>query len=176
MLPLFPREEWGDTMIGHAHHALRFLAGTVIVTAITLCWTFKTVSYSQTLDLQERCAAQAKAAFVDWSNDDKLSAQKLGGSEAFPSDYQNHFNTKLGKCLMLIEATHTLGKQISNTVMLTDANERRTYAYYLWISREAKKYWEVAPTSCELIPTLSQKTNCTTREEFDAFVAKYMEE
>jgi hypothetical protein len=65
MLPLFPREEWGDTMIGHAHHALRFLAGTVIVTAITLCWTFKTVSYSQTLDLQERCAAQAKAAFVD---------------------------------------------------------------------------------------------------------------
>jgi hypothetical protein len=80
------------------------------------------------------------------------------------------------KCLILIEATHNFGKQISTTVLLTDANERRIYAYYLWLSREGKKYWEVPPAECELSPSVREKTNCTTREEFDAFVAGYMEE
>jgi hypothetical protein len=54
------------------------------------------------------------------SNDDKLSARKNGLSEAVTSDYQNHFNTKVKKCLRLIEATHALGKQISNDAMLTE--------------------------------------------------------
>jgi hypothetical protein len=44
------------------------------------------------------------------------------------------------------------------------------------ISRENKKYWDVPPSECELIPTLREKRTCATREEFDAFVAEYMEE
>jgi hypothetical protein len=38
------------------------------------------------------------------------------------------------------------------------------------------KYWEVKPSSCELTPTLREKSYCSTREEFDAFVALYLEE
>ena len=57
------------------------------------------------------------------------------------SDYQSHYNTKLGKCLMLIEATRSFGKEISNSKLLTDAFERRVYAYYLWTSKEGKNYW-----------------------------------
>jgi hypothetical protein len=62
------------------------------------------------------------------------------------------------------------------TVYLTDAYERRIYANYQWISRPNKKYWEVPPSTCELIPSLKEKRHCNSREEFDAFVADYMEE
>jgi hypothetical protein len=59
---------------------------------------------------------------------------------------------------------------------ITDAYERRIYANYQWISRPNKKYWEVPPSTCELIPSLKDKRHCNSREEFDAFVADYMEE
>ena len=59
---------------------------------------------------------------------------------------------------------------------LMDAFERRDYGSYLWSSRQDKKYWEVPPTSCELVPSLRAKHYCKSREEFDAFVADYMEE
>ena len=59
---------------------------------------------------------------------------------------------------------------------LTDAYERRVYAIYIWIGQENKKHSEVPPIVCELIPSIADKRNCTSREEFDAFVAGYMEE
>jgi hypothetical protein len=98
------------------------------------------------------------------------------GSELISGDYSNHYNTKLGKCLMLIEAARNAGKQISNSKLLMDAFERRVYANWLWISREEKKCWEVGPEICELIPSLRQTTRCNSEEEFKAFVADYMEE
>jgi hypothetical protein len=49
------------------------------------------------------------------------------------------------------------------------------YGVYLWKTHETKKYWEVPPVSCELTPSLSVKKFCSSREEFDAFVAEYME-
>jgi len=33
----------------------------------------------------------------------------------------------------------------------------------------------VAPSTCELIPSLRQKKYCNSRDEVDAFVADYME-
>jgi hypothetical protein len=77
---------------------------------------------------------------------------------------------------MLVETTDMIGGQSSNTAYLIDANERRQYATYVWISRKDKKYWEVPPTVCELSGSLSDKKNCATREEFDKFVAGYLEE
>jgi hypothetical protein len=62
------------------------------------------------------------------------------------------------------------------TAELTDAIERQTYATYGWLSDEKKKYWEVAPMTCELRPSLSDKRYCKDRDEFDAFVAPYMRE
>ena len=92
------------------------------------------------------------------------------------SDYSGRYNTKLGKCLMLIEATRSFGKEISNSKLLTDAFERRVYAYYLWTSKEGKKYWGVGPEDCELALSLRQTKHCASEEEFKAFVADYMEE
>jgi hypothetical protein len=46
----------------------------------------------------------------------------------------------------------------------------------MWSPREGKKYWEVPPIMCELAASYKQKTYCKTQDEFDAFVASYMEE
>jgi hypothetical protein len=138
---------------------------------------------AQTLDDQERCATQAEKAFQTWKREDRAEGERVGSSLVF-ADYSSHYNTKLQKCLMLVEAQHQLGHltqaspsgpTFSTTAALTDAYERRTYAVYVWMSRPDKKYWEVPPTSCELIPTPREKRNCATREEFDDFVARYLE-
>jgi hypothetical protein len=132
-----------------------------------------TLAHSQSLDFQAMCATQSRKVFQEYENEFKAGAGKM---YTVSSDYQSHYNTKLNKCLLLIEATRMLGDQTSTSVYLSDAYERRIYANYLWISKKDKKYWEVPPTECELVPSLRNKQNCTTREEFDAFVAEYLEE
>jgi hypothetical protein len=149
-----------------------FFGAWVVFVGIVSC---ATLAHSQTLDFQAMCATQARKAFQEWEIERTESAKKFG-STVVSSDYQSHYNTKLKKCLILIQATTTRGDQVSTSVHLSDAYERREYAFYLWISKQDKKYWEVSPSSCELIPSLRQKTSCTTREEFDNFVAQYMEE
>ena len=91
-------------------------------------------------------------------------------------DYQSHYNVKLGKCLMLVERRDMLGSQSTTTAYVMDANERRLYAVFVWMSREGKKYWDVPPLTCELSPSLREKRFCKTREEFDEFAGAYMEE
>ena len=148
-----------------------------LVASIIAVITNGALARSQTLDLQAMCATQARKAFQEWEKDQNEPKYK----SSFPlvsADYQSHYNTKIKKCLVLIEANHsaTKNEQISTSVLLTDAFERRVYANYLWISRPNKMYWEVPPMTCELLPSLRDQKQCKTREEFDAFVADYMEE
>jgi hypothetical protein len=137
--------------------------GRLSVVFATLIFTVS--AYAQPLDLQATCAAQARKAFNEfereWKNDPAGKAFKT-----LSTDYQSHYNTKLEKCLMLITM---MGNQSQTSVYLSDAYERRIYAEYT-------KYWEVPPITCELVPSLREKKHCNSREEFDAFVAGYMEE
>jgi hypothetical protein len=138
--------------------------GRLSVVAATLIFTVS--ANAQPLDLQATCAAQARKAFnkfePEWKNDPANKAFKT-----LSTDYQSHYNTKLKKCLMLITM---MGNQSQTSVYLSDAYERRIYAEYLSFSHE------VPPITCELVPSPRQKKDCTSREEFDAFVAEYMEE
>ena len=131
-----------------------------------------TLGRSQTLDLQAMCAEQARKAFQEWEHAIKNDPEgKL--FRTVSSHYQRHYNTKLKKCLVLIEAIRMLDNQQSIVADLIDAFERRPYASYHGILREGK---EGAPMTCKLTASYRQKKKCTTREEFDAFVAGYMEE
>jgi len=124
-----------------------------------------------TLDPQERCAMQAKRAF------EELHAN------AHPLDeYKSHYS-KTGKCLMLIERNYVdavapAREDLHVLVSLIDANERRQYAAY----EEIRHLNRPAPGGtgplprCELTPSLGEEKKCTTREEFDAFVAGYLKE
>ena len=144
-----------------------------IVLAIVGAILLSTVGRSQTLDLQAMCAEQARKAFQEWEHAIKNDPEgKL--FRTVSSHYQRHYNTKLKKCLILIEAIRMLGNKQSILADLIDAFERRSYASYQGILREGKE--EGAPMTCELTASYRQKKKCTTREEFDAFVAGYMEE
>ena len=140
-----------------------------VVGLVILASNFATPALAQSLPEQKMCVKQARAAFEYWKKAEKDQA-------AASSDYQNHFNTRLKKCFVLIESRGSVSEEYFNSALLMDANERRVYASYVWNSMKGKKYWEVPPLACQLVPISEEKTECSSREEFDAFVAKYMEE
>jgi hypothetical protein len=144
---------------------------------ILIAIAFGSIGRAQSLDQQERCAQQARRAYTELDAQNSAETQKMGLKTVnISGDYQSHYNVKLGKCLMLVERSDMLGSQSITTAYVMDANERRQYATYVWMSREGKKYWEVPPMACELAPRLGEKRICKTRDEFDEFAAPYMEE
>ena len=151
------------------------LRGIVVIAALMLSGELTYPAHSQTLDLQATCSAQARRTFLEYSAEDKAESAKLGMS-TLSIDYQSHYNTKINRCLILTDKTSSFGGRTSTSVILWDALERRNYAIWLWQIHPTKKYWEVPPISCELTRNYKDKRNCTSREEFDAFVAEHMEE
>ena len=144
---------------------------------ILIAIAFGSIARAQSLDQQEQCAQQAKRLYTEINVETRAEMQKMATKTTIVSaGYQSHYNVKSGKCLMLIERNDMLGSQFTTTVHLMDANERRHYGIYVWMSREEKKYWDVPPMSCQLTPSLREKRFCKTREEFDEFVTPYMEE
>jgi hypothetical protein len=144
---------------------------------ILIAIAFGSIAHAQSLDQQERCAQQAKRAYAEsLAEFEAYNGATTQKTVRISGDYQSHYNMKLGKCLMLVETRDMLGSQSTTTAYVVDANERRQYATYVWMSREGKKYWEVPPMACEPTPSLREKRFCKTREEFDEFAAPYMEE
>jgi hypothetical protein len=132
------------------------------------------MAWGQSLQEQDMCAKQARSTFQeDWQNpNEKLPANVTTVSQS----YQSHFNTKLKKCLVLIECTLSQGGELTTSAQLMDAYERRMYAYYFRSSNLTEEFWQAITSNCEMTRSFQEKTHCTSREEFDAFVAKYMEE
>jgi hypothetical protein len=158
-----------------------FALATVMVGGMTF-------AHSQPLDLQEKCASQARKSFQELLDEIKADNSKLLqllGGELSSSTYQSHYNGKLNRCLMLMTVGYNYSADHYNAedVFLVDANERRIFATYgerksyeAALAEHAGKKVSGDVVVCELAPSLRQKTACKTRVEFDAFVAGYMEE
>jgi hypothetical protein len=160
------------------------VVGIAFALAVIACSA--TVARSQSLDLQEKCASQARKAFQELENEDDPSSEgwQVLGEQQHSGTYQSHYNTKLNRCLMLTTDLHALQDDNVEVVTLVDANERRKYATY----QEMQSHEAVAKDlqtgtktsgkvlSCKLAPSIRHETTCKNREEFEAFVAKYMEE
>ena len=117
-----------------------------------------TVALGQSPQEQATCAQQAKAAF-----------QEL---KAGASDYVSHYNKKFNKCFILINRMSEINGQPAMSADLYDAIERREFASYTQLTKLGKSDL----LHCELKPTLQEETICSSKQEFDAFVSKYMEE
>ena len=129
-----------------------------------------TTASARSLEQQAICAKQAKVAFEEYSADPKSS-----GPKKLTNDYESHYNPKLNRRLMAIQTTELMGKETYVTALLMDAFQRHVYAAFNWLSHEGKEYGE-APIICQLTPTSQTQTHCSSKDEYDAFVAKYMEE
>jgi hypothetical protein len=72
------------------------------ILTVASCSSF---AYSQPLDLQATCAAQARKAFYEWQAESKKSESFPNTkSQELSNDYQSHYNTKLKKCFILVES------------------------------------------------------------------------
>jgi hypothetical protein len=124
---------------------------------------------AQSLQEQEMCAKQARNAFQYWKDIDKDKSDAKALLDAtIAEEYQSHFNTKLRRCFVRIQTLMNVGDIY---VVLMDAYEHRYYAAYYWNGGKLS-----GQRLCELTPTFQEKTNCSSQDEFDAFVTKYMQE
>jgi hypothetical protein len=117
-----------------------------------------------TLAQQKMCAEQAKKAFDD---DEQRSRQS--GSKGTLSDYTSHFDPEKNICYVRINS-------ISATVISTivyDAFERRLFASYGWVNANGKKFWEVKPMECKVLPPKIEPITCQSDDEFNALVEKW---
>jgi hypothetical protein len=144
------------------------LGRIIVIGTLILSGSFGFPAHSQSLDQQATCAAQAKRALHEYSTENKELVDKLGMIG------RSHYNPKINRCLILTDNTYSYGIYLSNHVVLWDALERRIYAS--WLSQTASPTDLVEVVTCELTRNFKDRENCTTREEFDAFVAEYMEE
>jgi hypothetical protein len=117
---------------------------------------------------QEKCAAQAEAAF------DELTHEYIAVLESLSipydityNNYRAHYSTKVNRCLFLVRKTVLVMRNLSDISYLLDASNRNMYALYVDTNGKME--------SCSLIPGARQVRACRGRSEFDAFVAQYME-
>ena len=137
---------------------MRVATGIAIIIAASA-----TMAHEQSAQEQATCAEQAKAAFQEYK----------GGAPPGTSDYQSHYSNALNKCFILIKQMSELNGQPIMASELYDVIERRVLASYIQLTKEATEYLR----NCELTPTLQEKeTICASKQEFGAFVSKYMEQ
>lgn len=115
------------------------------------------------LDLQDRCSQQARLYFKSqgpWDNGTITS-------------YTNHYNQRLNKCFIQLNATAFSKGSIFVSVFINDAFEGRDYGEY----HSMAKYPEEAPAMCTVtsLPA-AQATTCHSQKEFDELIKQYMEQ
>ena len=119
---------------------------------------------AQSLEEQAICTKQAKVVFEEHTAGHT-------GKDNITNDYQSHYNPKLYRCFITVEMHERKGHEFFVEALLMDAFERHVYAVYVGVSREGKE-----STTCDLAPPSEEQTHCSSKDEYDAFVAKYMEE
>jgi Tfp pilus assembly protein PilV len=120
------------------------------------------MSKISTLDLQEKCANQAREEFKDYWEYREMS------------DHTDHYNPKLNKCFLLVRYsdTKTLPGSWFTYRMLEDAFEGKVYAEY---SDEYDERTEKHTVSlCKVTVPSGEETICHSSDEFDALVNQYM--
>jgi hypothetical protein len=129
------------------------------------------LSKQASLDLQNKCAEQARLEFSrnGWEKFDSVKHM---------ASLTNHYNAKLNKCFMEVEDTDAtaIAEGVAVNKIVSDAFERRTYGEYTWFSDKKKKYWEVAPFMCKVIPPSGTTVFCKSSDEFDALIKPFMEQ
>jgi len=153
-------------------NAMRLLWALILVASGSFACAY-------TIDVQERCASQARAAFQELENENKEKYNPSTLVRNIASNYQNHYNSELDRCLLLIKrvfilplATNLSDQQ--RQMILVDANERRPYATF--VETQLATETRARIDKCELEPHIHQKAACLTRNDFDAFVATYLEQ
>jgi hypothetical protein len=125
-------------------------------------------SKTANIDLQQKCARQAREAF---------SHDYLGSLE--PNDpftnFENHYNGQLGKCFILITKTiiNPRDNTESKSGMLSDAFEGKDYASYFSTYYGSSR--GTVLSLCSVTLPSGEKRACHSSDEFDDLIKGYMQ-
>lgn len=119
---------------------------------------------AESLTMQGKCSDQARKVFTS-----------LGYRDGGMNSFQNHYQTKLNKCMLLLETKNVSGGTVYTFKFVIDAFENKNYGEYTWRTDPVKKYWEVPPVSCNVYTISGEKKNCTSEDEFVKLASEYME-
>jgi hypothetical protein len=121
---------------------------------------------AQSPDAQQKCGTEAKIAFEELRREYDAEARGLQLKvDVRSNDYRHYYNTKLERCLLVVNKNTTIVDELSHTSYLIDT-DRRMYAIYMETNGQMQ--------SCTLIQSVRQTMACKSRDEFDAFVSQYM--
>lgn len=165
---------------------MKVTIGILLVTVATLVWwltvqiTAKRQQGEQIKELTSQLGDKSSREKLEFQQVCALQAEKvfhsLRNKESGPNSYQSHYNLKLGRCFMELETyPDAVAKNVMTTKLLLDAYEQKSYAEYRWVSKEDKNYGEVPPLSCKLMPSPGVEQICKSKDEYEAFVASFME-
>jgi hypothetical protein len=121
---------------------------------------------SANLDMQEKCAKQARIEF-----------NRAGFDKDETANFTNHYNPKLNKCFVdIFSAKSHLTPYVPTAFRsVSDAFEGKGFGEYMWINNSGKKYWEVKPFVCKVTLLSGEEKYCESDKEFDELVKIYME-
>jgi hypothetical protein len=115
-------------------------------------------SVKEAFDFKRQCAAEAGRFFKYWDNDPKGNINL---------NYESHYNPSRKTCFVLISDRDNTNDFLD--LSLFDAIEQRQYADL------TSKPIGLHVLVCTLMPPDGEQKSCTSKAEFDAFVANYME-
>lgn len=140
---------------------------TIAVVACTIAVVLHSTANAQSPDPQQKCSTEAKRAFEELRReyDTEVKGLRLKVDVGL-NEYRHYYNSKLKRCLLLVNKNTTMVDELSHTSYLIDT-DRRMYAVYMETNGQMQ--------SCTLIQSVRQTTACKSRDEFDAFVSQYME-
>jgi len=121
----------------------------------------ESISDSVPLDLQERCANQARKAFKD---------QGPWGKNVLAT-FTNHYNQHLKKCFIEIHASNPGKGGIFASTFISDAFEGKDYGQY----SATVAFPEAPPTICHVTSLSGEEKSCRSAEEFRTAIKPYME-
>jgi hypothetical protein len=140
---------------------------TIAAVACAIAVVLHPIANAQLPDNQQKCSTEAKTAFEELRGEYNAEVKGLQLKvDVGLNDYRHYYNSKLKRCLLLIDKNTTMVGELSHTSYLIDT-DRRMYAVYIETNGQVQ--------SCTLIQSARQTTACKRRDEFDAFVSQYLE-
>jgi hypothetical protein len=86
--------------------------------------------------------------------------------------YTSRYDPTVNVCYIRIHYV-AMKSSAAVTDVVFDAFGGRSFANYVWMNPEHKKYWEVSPSICEIDIPNKPKEICKSSDEFDDLTEKY---
>lgn len=121
-----------------------------------------------TLAQQKMCDEQAAKRFNEDKDSDDLGTKKKNPPI---TTYTSHYDPAVNVCYVRIHSVYANPAMVSDIVY--DAFGGRIFAAYSWVNSQGKKFWEVAPSQCEITIPGKPAEECKVDTQFDELVDKY---